>query len=154
MKKIITKNVKETQLFAKSVAREIIKKNKLKAIIIALKGDLGSGKTIFAQGFAKELKIIEPVLSPTFIIFKKFQFQLNNFDHLYHFDLYRIKDSEELGVLEFQGIINNPKNIVLIEWAEKIKNILPPETIFIDIQSINNETRKISISGLDSLLLI
>ncbi len=155
MSRYITKSVKETRQIAAKVAQiiqEIDLKDKRRATILALNGDLGSGKTVFVQGFAKKLKIKEPILSPTFIIFRKFKiqsdkFQSNKFDFLYHFDLYRIKDKQELGVLGFQKIIDNPQNIVLIEWAEKIRDILPPDTIFIDFNLIDKKTREIIIKN-------
>ena len=148
MNKIETKNIQETQLVAKRIAQEILEKKESKAIILALNGSLGAGKTVFAQGFAKGLKIKEPVLSPTFIIFRKFALDLKKFNQFYHFDVYRIENSQELEVLGFQEIINNPKNIVLIEWADKIKDILPKETIFINLKLVDSKSREITISNL------
>ncbi len=151
---IKTKNVSETKLLAKSLARQVIKRENKKALIIALDGDLGAGKTVFAQGFAEELKIKERVLSPTFIIFRKYKINLDNFDYFYHFDLYRIEDIKDLGALEFQEIINNPRNIVLIEWAKKIKEILSKDVVFVNINLVKEKTREISVLGLLHMLIV
>jgi len=108
-----------------------------KASVFALIGDLGSGKTTFAQGFAKGLGIKDKILSPTFVIMKKY-------DHFYHIDCYRIENKKELLDLGFKEIISNPKNVVIIEWAEKIKSILPKDTVFIEFKFVNMNTREIS----------
>ena len=153
-RKFITKSIKETKQIAEKVAQSIIQtgeeKNEIGAVILALNGELGSGKTVFAQGFAQKLEIKEPILSPTFVIFRKFKINFNRFDCFYHFDLYRIEDSKDLKVLEFQKIIDNPSNIILIEWAEKVKNPLPLDAIFINFELIGKKRREITIKNLPS----
>lgn len=135
-KEYITSSPEETQKVAQEFAKEISKKKSV--IVIGLKGELGGGKTTFVQALAKALGIKEKILSPTFVIFKKF----GNF---YHFDCYRIKNSKEILELGFKEIISNPNNIVVIEWADNIKKILPPNTIWINFKFINTTTRKIVI---------
>lgn len=107
-------------------------------IILALQGDLGSGKTTFLQGFAKGLGIKEKITSPTFVIVKRFK-------NFYHFDCYRINKPEEILKLGFKEIITNPKNIVAIEWSEKIQKILPKKAIKLKLEFIDQNTRKIVI---------
>jgi tRNA threonylcarbamoyladenosine biosynthesis protein TsaE len=87
-KKIITKSAEETQKLGKKIAGEM--KSRKTAVVLGLQGDLGSGKTTFLQGFARGLNIKEKILSPTFVIMKKFQAPTQNFKYLYHLDCYRI----------------------------------------------------------------
>lgn len=127
MKEIaITKTRKETERFASRFSRQILKlKPTKRAIIVGLIGELGSGKTVFAKGFAKGLGIKEIITSPTFVLEKIYKLPSNkNFQHFVHIDTYRLKP-KELTALGFQDLVYNPLNIVLIEWAERIKNILP-----------------------------
>ncbi len=135
-----THSAKETQKLAKDFAKSILKENKNRngALVVALRGDLGGGKTTFIQGFAKGLGIREKILSPTFNIYKRY----GNF---YHFDCYRIEKPREILSLGFKEIISNPKNIVAIEWAEKIEDILPKDTQWINFEFINENTRSIDI---------
>ena len=140
----ITNSLEETQKIAFDLAQKFSSdgRSKTSAMVIALRGELGGGKTSFAQGFAKGLGIKSKILSPTFNIFKKFKFQ--NYGTLYHFDCYRVEKTKEILDLGFEEIISNPNNIVVIEWAEKIKKILPKETLWITFKFTNETTRKIT----------
>lgn len=113
-----TKSAKETRDFAKGLAKDF-----LTGGVIALSGDLGAGKTTFAQGFAEGLGIKERIISPTFLVIRQYQVPvLKNF--FYHIDLYRLEDInlKESGLEE---ILSDPRNVVLIEWAEKLGKDLP-----------------------------
>ncbi|MDP2910450.1 MAG: tRNA (adenosine(37)-N6)-threonylcarbamoyltransferase complex ATPase subunit type 1 TsaE [bacterium] len=150
-KENITSSANQTKKLAEKIARKIIKKEpETNAFVIGLKGDLGGGKTTFVQGFARGLGIKEKILSPTFVIYKKFKI-LNyklptiNYKLFYHFDCYRIKNSKEILGLGFKEIISNPQNIVVIEWADKIKKIMPKNTFWISFDFINESTRKITL---------
>lgn len=134
---------KITKFFIKNIFKKTINKN---ALVIGLKGNLGAGKTTFVQALAKELGIKNKILSPTFVIMRRFQVSDFRFQHFYHFDCYRIKKLKEILDLEFKKIISNPKNIVIIEWADKIKKILPKNTILIKFSFIDEKTRKVIIS--------
>jgi tRNA threonylcarbamoyladenosine biosynthesis protein TsaE len=100
------------------------------------------------QGFAKGLGIKKRVLSPTFLIMKKYQLpncpiaQLSNF---YHFDCYRIRKPKEILDLGFKKIISGARNIVAIEWADRIQKIMPENTIWIKFEFIDENKRKIKI---------
>lgn len=144
----LTKNPKETEKLGEILAREILKSSFKKAIVLGLKGDLGGGKTTFLKGFAKGLGIKEKILSPTFIILKKFNIKhrTSNFKHFYHLDCYRIERPKEILDLGFKEIIQNPKNIVAIEWAEKIEKILPKNKILILFKFLDKKKRTILIS--------
>jgi len=163
-KENITSSPGQTKKLALELIRKIIKKGpQTRAFVIALKGDLGGGKTIFIQGLAKALGVKQKILSPTFNIFKKFQipnskFQTNSksqnskFKTFYHFDCYRIKKPKEILDLGFKKIISNPKNILAIEWAEKIKKILPKNTLWINFKFINKNSRLLTFAIINKII--
>jgi len=144
MKNIITKSLLETKTFARKMAQEFLASERPRtgALVIGLEGDLGGGKTTFVQGFAKELGVKEKILSPTFVILKKFEIPKGKFKTFYHIDCYRI-NAQDILDLEFDEIISNSKNIIIIEWADKIKKILPEQTIILKFDFIDEETREI-----------
>ena len=156
-KQYFTLNPNQTQKKARALAKTLLKTRQNKnAVVIGLVGDLGTGKTTFVQGFAKELGIKEKILSPTFVILKKFQItstklqinsksKIQNLKHFYHIDCYRIQKPKEILDLRFKEIISEPKNIIIIEWANRIKKIMPRNTIWIKFDFINTKTRKIVI---------
>ena len=139
----ITNNSLETALLGEEIAKKTLKnRQNKKAQILALYGELGGGKTTFLQGFAKGLGIKERILSPTFVIFKKFKIQYPFFDLFYHIDCYRLKNSKDLLGLGFGEFSSNPKNIIAIEWAEIIEDALPKNKISIHFK-IEDEKRRI-----------
>lgn len=91
--------------------------------IFLLEGELGVGKTVFAKGFAQGLGIEEPITSPTFTIIQEYS---QGRIPLYHFDVYRIADVEEMYELGYEGYFFG-EGVCLIEWASLIKDILPRE---------------------------
>lgn len=137
----VTKNSKGTQDLARKLAEKLRGDE-----FIALFGDLGSGKTTFIQGLAKGLGIKQRIISPTFIIIRKYQ--ISNISNFYHVDLYRIENLIELKNLEFEEIINSKEGIVAVEWAEKIKHLLPKKRIEIYFENISENERKITIKQL------
>lgn len=144
--KYLTYSISQTKNLAKGLARKVLKISlRKKAIIIALEGELGSGKTTFLQGFAKGLGIEGKILSPTFVLIKKYQIPNTRYQ-FYHIDCYRIKKPEELLALGFKEIISNPQNIIAIEWADKIKKILSKNTIFLKFEFKDKNKRRIMIS--------
>lgn len=143
MEKITTKSEQETKEIAKKIAREVLaKKPENKAMVLALKGNLGAGKTTFVQGFAKGLGIRAKILSPTFNIMKRFKCRGRNF---YHIDCYRLKNKKDLEILGFKEILSDPKNIIAIEWPEKVKSMLPKEVFYIAFKHIKENERKLTI---------
>jgi len=152
--KILTNSPGQTKKAGEVLSKEIIKTKLSKgALIIGLEGDLGGGKTTFLQGFAKGLEIKEKILSPTFVIMRRFKIRVNScsnlckFANFYHIDCYRIKKSEEILDLGFREVMSNPRNIIAIEWAEKIKKILPKDAIWVNFEFINKKNRRIFVTG-------
>lgn len=120
-RKIISKSPEETQALASDLAAEL-----KPGVVLALHGDLGSGKTCFVQGLARALGVRQPVTSPTFTIVNEYCGRCP----LVHMDLYRISDPDELLSIDFESYLDN-EGITVIEWAERSGNWLPGNTIHI-----------------------
>lgn len=137
---VITYNANETFLLARCIGERLKEGD-----ILALSGELGSGKTCFTGGLARGLGVNEnyQITSPTFTLINEYPAKYK----LYHFDVYRLNgysDLEDLGYEEyFAG-----HGVVVIEWAEKISQIIPEEAIFINFEYIDENKRKITIRGL------
>lgn len=131
-KTIITNSKEETQNLAVNIAQSL---GDIR--FIALFGDLGSGKTTFVQGLAKGLGIKGRIISPTFII-------IRNYENFYHIDLYRVEPKADIEGLGLKEIIEDSKNIVAIEWAEKIKELLPDKRMEIYFENIGGDKRRIT----------
>ena len=127
----------ETKLIAEKLAKET------KSHIFALFGELGAGKTIFVQGFAKGVGIKDKIISPTFVLIRQHKIP-GTTKVLYHIDLYRLENTTNLKELGLEEIWSNPGNYVLIEWAEKISE-LPKNAIRISIQK-QGDNRLITLS--------
>ena len=115
--------------------------------IYTLNGDLGTGKTVFTQGFAAGLGITEPVNSPTFTIVQIYEEGRMPF---YHFDVYRIGDVEEMDEIGYEDCFYG-EGVCLIEWAELIEEILPEKVIVVTIEKDLEQGfdyRKITLEGL------
>lgn len=147
-KTFLTKNSTQTKKLGESFAKSILKRSLTKrAIVFGLIGHLGGGKTTFLQGFAKGLGVKEKILSPTFVILKRFKVQDGRFKNFYHIDCYRIQKPKEILDLGFKEIISNPKNIVAIEWADRIRKILPKGAIILKFKFIDKKRREIEFVG-------
>lgn len=135
--RIKTKSADETKKVAKLLAGDILRSHlkTVKGLVLAFSGDLGSGKTTFIQGFLKGLGVKNKVTSPTFVIMK-------NYRLAYHIDCYRLRKPAELINLGFKELLNKPKSIFLIEWAEKIKRILPKDTIWLEFRHGKKENER------------
>ena len=112
-----------------SIAIELAKEAK-PGSIYTLSGDLGAGKTVFARGFARGLGIMSPVTSPTFTLVNEYR---KGRLPLYHFDVYRLGEAEELYDTGFEDYLENG-GVVLIEWAERIEELLPRPYFYISIE--------------------
>lgn len=120
-----------------------IKNYYFKGGIIILKGDLGSGKTVFVQGVAHFLGINKRIVSPTFVLTKVYQ--INMFQKLYHLDCYRLSEGDSPESLGLSDIFSNPFDIVCIEWPEKIKKNLPQPIIELHFSILPKDFRKIKV---------
>lgn len=128
----VTRSAVETKKIASRLAGEIAHIRSDRARVIALTGDLGAGKTTFAQGFAHALGVKDIIQSPTFVLMKIYSLKRKkDIKHLVHLDAYRmesVKEAEHLGLKE---ILKDKDAVILIEWAERIKKILPKDAMWI-----------------------
>jgi len=122
--------------------------------VLCFYGNLGSGKTTFIQALAKALGVKENVTSPTYVLMKKYsiynpkkltKLKANEAKNFYHMDAYRLNYGQEALDLGLEEIWNDPKNIIAIEWADKISDILPKKRIDLCFESISENERKITI---------
>lgn len=127
--KVTTRNEKETIELAQNFESE-----KFPNMIICLDGELGSGKTIFTKGIANALGIEQNITSPTFTIIKEYEGELP----LYHMDVYRLNGNiDGIGIEEYF----TKGGVVVIEWAETIKDILPKERLDIKFKIVDENKR-------------
>lgn len=145
-KKYLSKSPAQTKKLGKILAKECLKIKLKKGLILGLEGDLGGGKTTFLQGFAQGLGIKERILSPTFVILRRFRVENLMFKNFYHIDCYRIQNPKEILGLSFKRIISNPQDIVAVEWAGKIKKFLPQNSLILKFQFVNKNTREICLT--------
>jgi tRNA threonylcarbamoyladenosine biosynthesis protein TsaE len=121
----ISKNLNTTKKIAQNFLIQVLKGKNRKASIVGLYGDLGTGKTTFTQFIAKNFGITRKVNSPTFVILKKYPIKNKKFESMFHIDAYRLKNEKELEKLGWKEVISNPKNIVFIEWPERVLKTIP-----------------------------
>lgn len=133
----------------KALARELMKSLSPQkgALVIALTGDLGAGKTAFSQAIGEALGVHDPIQSPTFLIEKIYELHGSPWQHLIHIDAYRLDDESELIALGWQSIISKPENLIVVEWANKIPNLLPEGTIRVTMRGVDETTREIDIDA-------
>ena len=135
----LTASAKQTFNLAKNFAKQL-----KGGEVIGLIGELGAGKTVFVKGLATGLGIKKNITSPTFVLMKiypvtNFKFQISNFVHL---DAYRIKNEKDVLSIGAEEYFNQPDTVTVIEWADKIKKILPKKTKFIEIEYLSKNKRK------------
>jgi len=146
---LITKSARETQKLGQNLAADIVSGRLSNTI--ALSGDLGSGKTTFVQGLAKGLGIAGRIISPTFIIVRKYPINSKDknsaFKDFYHVDLYRLEGEldKEVFNLGLPYLWSEPQNIIVIEWAEKIQKLIPTGATWIRFEDMGEDKRKIEI---------
>ena len=138
----ITNGFEETQNLGKKLAKTLKGGG-----LVALYGNLGSGKTTFVQGLALGLGIKRRIISPTFIIIRTYDLRPKTKDQgrkaFYHIDLYRTETTADIRGLGIDEIIGNSNNIVAVEWAERMKDFLPKERIDIYFEYLDENRRKI-----------
>ena len=140
MKEYIAKSQAETE----KIAKELVQKLR-GGEVLALVGNLGAGKTVFVKGLAKALGIEDNITSPTFVLMKLYQSQHKKIKRLVHVDCYRLEKTEDLTEIGLADYLNDPENIVVIEWADRVVN-LPKDAININIDYIEGQTRRVRVS--------
>lgn len=131
-----TKGEKKTLELGEKIGRKISS-----PFFLALVGELGSGKTIFTKGVAKGIGVSGTVRSPSFILINQYEGTVP----LYHFDLYRLKEPRELFQIGYQEYFYAPEGIVIVEWADRIRQLLPPEYLEVIFEIKNLNLREITL---------
>lgn len=144
METFITKSADETRSLAQKLSGSV-----KGGSCICLHGDLGSGKTTFAQGLLAAFGAEGPYTSPTFVIVKKYDLVKSQDDHknirsIYHIDAYRI-NAAAMVELGWQEMIEDERSVVIVEWPEQITSIIPEHAQTIDFTWINEDERRIII---------
>ncbi|MCA9390599.1 tRNA (adenosine(37)-N6)-threonylcarbamoyltransferase complex ATPase subunit type 1 TsaE [candidate division WWE3 bacterium] len=122
---MVTHSPEETQKYAATFLTDLIQSG---MHVVALVGDLGSGKTTFVQGLAQTLHIEHQIVSPTFTLLQQYPIAGHEyFDSLSHLDVYRLNTLDEVFELGIEEIFENKRSLVLIEWADKVREILPDD---------------------------
>ncbi len=136
----------ETAKFAAALARRTPLGS-----VVALHGELGAGKTVFARGFARGLGISEPVTSPSFAIVQEYVFGRDGRKcRLYHIDLYRLNSQGEASAFGLDEILCDPDGIALVEWAERLGDGIPRGCLHVRIsggEGFGEDERRLAVSG-------
>jgi tRNA threonylcarbamoyl adenosine modification protein YjeE len=143
-KTFITRSARETEDLGSKLSH-----NFKSGDIVILTGPLGAGKTTFVQGVGKALNVKSRIISPTFVLVRKHKVRIKNQEsrikNLYHIDLYRLEDSEDIKNLGLEDIFEDQHGIFLIEWGEKHENLKASRQI--DFQILEKDSRKITVRG-------
>jgi tRNA threonylcarbamoyladenosine biosynthesis protein TsaE len=158
-------HIDEIQNVAEEVVKIISEHKADFATVVALSGDLGAGKTTLTQTIARNLGVKENLISPTFVIMKRYELEPQGFqkssrrsgsnrpifkipaalEFLVHIDAYRLNSEKELETLGWQELISNPKNLILIEWPERVPKLIPKDAIRITLEHKDDSNRHIEI---------
>ena len=138
----LSQSKKETETIAREISQGF-----QGGTVVCLEGDLGAGKTTFSQGVLAYFGAEEPYTSPTFVIMKEYQLpqEKQGIKRIYHIDTYRIeaKDLENIG---FEEWCSDPSGLVLLEWPERVKELLPEKRTTIHLKQRAEESREITLS--------
>ena len=140
--KYLSKSTENTNQVAQNFLNNLNYRG-VSSVVVALQGDLGSGKTAFTQEVGKILGVAENMHSPTFVIEKIYDINFKKFKKLVHIDAYRLEKESELLHLGWEELIKKPENLVLIEWPENVSGIIPKDAKRISFKFIDEKTREI-----------
>ncbi len=140
-----THNAEETIELAQQIAKKLVGGE-----IIALHGDLGAGKTTFTKGLAEELRVEDIITSPTFVVLKNYPAKIKDKEIVFvHIDAYRSETIDDIKSVGIEDFMNRDDVVMIVEWPEKIAEILTGQIININFKIIDEKTRKIETRGLN-----
>ena len=142
--KLVARNKEETKQAAEALLEKLSQGSE--AAVVALSGELGAGKTNFAQAVGKLLGVKENMHSPTFVIMKVYEIDFKGFKNLIHIDAYRLEKDEELLHLGWQEMLKGSENLILIEWPENVASLIPKDAHQISFTWVSEDTREINFS--------
>jgi tRNA threonylcarbamoyladenosine biosynthesis protein TsaE len=120
--------------------------------VVCLSGDLGTGKTVFANGVGAGWGSIDPMISPTYTIVHEHRRDSDNL-RLQHLDCYRLRGPEDANSIAFDDLVDDSISILLIEWPERVLSILPEERLWIQMRSLDPTHRRINLSPIGARYL-
>ena len=139
-------NIKDIQTISQNIINYLENSDFNNATVLALHGNLGAGKTTLTQSLAISLGVQDIVNSPTFVIQKKYKIVGRKYEDLIHIDAYRMTNPEEVKILELGEQFNKKENLIIIEWPDNIKKVLPKDLISICLDHTQEENiREIKI---------
>lgn len=140
MEEYISNSAAETERIGQNFAEKLKAKD-----VVFLKGNLGSGKTIFVKGLARGLGVKSRVISPTFVIARSYNAKKKGIRNLYHLDLYRLKNENEVQSIDLNEFIDDETGVVAIEWPNIGQGLVKGRVWTIDFSEINEGRHKINI---------
>lgn len=154
MEEVTIKNEVEMGELAKKLLEDFSARESAGALVVGLVGELGVGKTILVKYLLRELKVSVSVLSPTFVLMKNYDLAGKRFKKAIHVDCYRLEDpATALRALGFGEILKDTNNLVLVEWAEKIKDVLPADTLWVELVYGEGEERTVRVDLVNNDIL-
>jgi tRNA threonylcarbamoyladenosine biosynthesis protein TsaE len=142
---IISETIDDTHETAKKLLKDT-KPSADRATVVGFSGQLGVGKTEFIRGLLRSAGIEDTVTSPTYTIETVYELPETDFKRAYHVDAYRLDSGGDLHDIGFEDRLTDPKNLILVEWADSVDGMLPRDTIFVEI-TIEDTDRVISIGN-------
>jgi tRNA threonylcarbamoyladenosine biosynthesis protein TsaE len=145
---VVSQGIEDTYAIAARLAGQWLAamEGRRSALVIGLSGDLGSGKTTFVQGVAKALGVSAVPTSPTFNLMKEYRIG-NGPYRLWHLDCYRLSGHQDLAPLDVPALLGNPRNLVLMEWPERVGGGLPADHVNLRFEHVDPARRRISIDS-------
>ena len=144
---LVSQSPKDTRAIAARLATQwkAAMQGRASALVIALIGELGSGKTAFVQGAAEALGVREIPRSPTFNLAKSYAIPGTSY-RLWHLDCYRLENRNDLRALDVHTIFADPRNLVLVEWADRVTGALPSDHTVIRMTHAGGDKRSFSLN--------
>jgi len=150
--KYLSRSVLQTRRLARALAEEVSKtKPGRRALVIGLTGELGTGKTTLIRAFIHALGVKRKVMSPTFLLWRRLPLPRRvkaglprgkNFKNVFHLDVYRLEEPKELYQFGLNEAVRNPENIIIVEWAERVRSVLPQGTIWLHLEHGQKENER------------
>ncbi|MEX2033232.1 MAG: tRNA (adenosine(37)-N6)-threonylcarbamoyltransferase complex ATPase subunit type 1 TsaE [Candidatus Colwellbacteria bacterium] len=133
--KHLSRSPQETSNLAKLFAQELLKTKPEKyALVIGFIGELGTGKTTFIRSFLRASGVKARIVSPTFIFSRRYKSRLKYYQDIWHFDVYRLGSPREVREIGLREAVSQDKNLVIVEWADKVKGLLPKGTVWVEFK--------------------
>lgn len=145
--RLVSKSPKETEAIARDLLHALVRAGiSGRATVLALRGNLGAGKTALTKALGKALGVKRAITSPTFVIEKIYKLSPSApFEHLVHIDAYRLEGKRELEAIGWDEALAHHANLIVIEWPEQVPGALPRHAFTLDLAFVDDTTRAITI---------